>query len=521
MPLRVDGLTLTLSSNENTLRRRLAARLGVPLGRVTDWRIVRKSLDVRDRRRIRWVYSVVVQLTDEAEAARRLRGDREVRLVLESERPFVPPRLERALRPVVVGSGPAGMFAADTLARRGTPPLVLERGRPVETRDDDVRRLLDAGVLDPESNICFGEGGAGTYSDGKLTTRIGHPLVQHVLQTFVTCGAPGEIVYDAAPHLGSDRLPALVRAMRERLIEQGVEFRFGTRVTDLAIADGRVQGVLLADGSAIETDAVLLAVGHSAADFVRALAARGVALEAKGFAVGVRIEHEQAVIDRMQYGAAAGHPKLPPATYRLTHKGREGRGVYSFCMCPGGMILPSSTDTTHLVVNGGSNAARSGAKANAALVVSVGPDDFGSDPLAGLDYREVLEAAAVTTGSLRAPAQRVVDYLAHRASRNLPPVSYPVGVVPVDLNEMLPVPVRDGLHDALRRWGGKLAGFTGPEAVLVGVETRTSSPWRLTRTEQFESVNVRGLYLAGEGAGYAGGIVSSAVDGIRAALAMS
>lgn len=521
MPLRLDGLTLTLTGAEKTLRRRIADRLGVPAGRVTSFRIARRSLDVRDRQRIRWVYSVVVQLADESEALRRLRGDRDVHLLLESEQPFAPPPLLRAMRPVIVGAGPAGLFAADALARRGAPPLVLERGRPVEQRDEDVRRLFTEARLDPESNICFGEGGAGTYSDGKLTTRIGHPLVRHVLQTFVDLGAPGDVLYDAAPHLGSDRLPGLVRAMRERLIQQGVEFRFDAKVTDVAIEDGRLRGLVLADGSTIEADAVLFAIGHSAADLVRALHRRGVAIEPKGFAVGVRIEHEQRVIDQMQYGRAAGHPRLPPATYRLTHRGPGGRGVYSFCMCPGGMILPSATDAGHLVINGGSNAARSGERANAALVVAVGPDDFGAEPLAGLAFREALEAQAASGEALRAPAQRVVDFLAGRTSRDLPPVSYPLGVAPANLHDVLPPLVREGLLNALRRWGARRRGFTGAGAVLVGVETRTSSPWRLVRNEQFESVNVRGLYVAGEGAGYAGGIVSSAVDGLRAALGIS
>jgi uncharacterized protein len=519
MPIRVDGIKLALTDSHKSLRRRLAARLEVPNNRIAALQIIRKSLDARDKSRIHWVYTLQVIAADEMEILARFRDDPHVRAALDTNEPIQPPSLTRAQRPVVIGAGPAGLFAAQMLAEAGVPPIVLERGKPVERRNDDVAQLFKAGLLDPESNICFGEGGAGAYSDGKLNTRGNDPLIRYVYQTFIELGAPGNILHDAQPHLGSDKLPEYVVAFRHRLEDLGVEFRFETKVEDVVIEDGALRGLVLAGGEHLATDLVFLAIGHSASDLVGALAASGVTVEAKPFAVGVRVEHPQRFIDEQQYGRATGHPGLPPATYRLTHKGPGGRGVYSFCMCPGGVILPSGTEPDTVVVNGGSNSARSGPRANSALVVSVGPADFGEGPLDGLAFRRRLERAAAIAGPCVAPAQSVPDFLNGELGAHLPPTSYGPGVAPADLRAILPEFVSRALADALVVWDRRLRGFASGRAVLIGVETRTSSPWRIVRGEDFHAVGVRGLVPVGEGAGYAGGIASSAVDAVKAVLA--
>ncbi len=443
-----------------------------------------------------------------------------------------PREVTGARRVVIVGDGPAGRFCAYQLARDGIPSIILERGRPVQPRRRDLKGLNRHGRVDADSNYCFGEGGAGTYSDGKLFTRS-HKRgdVRDVLEILVANGASADILVDARPHIGSNRLPAVITAMRARLEAVGVELRFGARVIGLDVDPARrVRGVTLAGGETVAGDAVVLAAGHSARDVFDLLVDHGVALEAKGFAVGVRLEHPQPLIDRIQYGRAAGHPRLPPASYRLAHE-VDGRGVFSFCMCPGGWIVPTATEPESVVVNGMSLSRRDSPHANAGLVVSVEPADVAAagftGPLAGVELQRAIERAAFVAGggALRAPATRLTDFLAGRGSTTVGPSSYLPGLAAGDIGELLDgagIDLARRLRAGLRRFCSQLRGFATEDALLVGVETRTSCPIRIPRRpDRLSSPDLDRLYPAGEGAGHAGGIVSAALDGIRIARAIA
>jgi len=427
---------------------------------------------------------------------------------------------------VIVGAGPAGLWCAYQLAREGVASIVLDRGKDVQARRRDLKGLTQHGRVDPDSNYCFGEGGAGTYSDGKLYTRA-HKRgdVRDVLEILVRNGAPPEILVDARPHIGSNRLPKLVAAVRDRLVACGVELRFGARVTRLTTAGGQVTGVELADGSAIAAREVVIATGHSARDVFELLASAGVTLEPKAFAMGVRVEHPQPLIDQVQYGKSAGHPKLRAAPYRVSAQ-VEGRGVFSFCMCPGGWIVPAATEPDGVVVNGMSLSRRDSPYANSGLVVAVEVEDVARVKLAGVEVQRRLERAAAIAGGgdLRAPATRVTDFLAGRASSTVPASSYEPGLLAGDVAGVLDaacLPLAGKLREALRAFERQLRGFVTDEAVLVGVESRTSSPLRVPRDPStLASPDLRGLYPSGEGAGYAGGIVSAALDGVRVARAI-
>lgn len=425
-------------------------------------------------------------------------------------------------RVVVVGSGPAGAWAALRLAEAGVPSTILERGKPVQPRRRDLARI-NRGALDADSNYCFGEGGAGTYSDGKLYTRSKDRAgVAAVLADLVRFGAPAEIEIDARPHVGSNRLPRVLTALRAHLEQLGVGYRFETEATGLRIERGRLRAVSLRGGGEIAADAVVLAVGHSARPVYEWLVAGGVAIERKASAVGVRIEHPQPLIDRLQYGRAAGHPRLPPAFYEVAARGGD-RGVWSFCMCPGGWIVPAATEPDGVVVNGMSLARRDSPFANSGFVVEVGAQDYGpaaAGPLAGVAFQRAIERAAFAAGGgrFRAPAQRLGDFLAGRASTRLPALSYRPGAVGADLAPILPQFVTHALREGLRAVGRSMPGYLHPDAVLVAAETRTSAPLRIVRDAgTLESPSVAGLYPAGEGAGHAGGIVSAAIDGARIA----
>ncbi len=508
------ALELALHPDEATedgVRRAAAHAVGVGPARVTGVVVRRRGIDAR-KGRVRVTMHVEVWI-DEAFAP--------------SPPPEPPalPTLTGEPEVVVVGAGPAGLFAAEGLARRGIKPIVIERGADVRGRRPALARLNREGVLDPESNYCFGEGGAGTFSDGKLYTRAQkRGAVDEVLALLVACGAPPRILVDARPHIGTNRLPRVVEALRERLRAAGVDVLFGTRVDDLLLDGRTVRGVRLADGRALRARAVVLATGHSARDVYTRLHALGVALQAKPFAAGVRVEHPQPLIDRIQYGDLAGHAALGAAPYALQTTRDDGIGVYSFCMCPGGFIVAAATDADGIVVNGMSPSARGSKFANSGMVVTVGPETFGDDPLAGLRYQQAIERAAFRAGGGRfvAPAQRVTDFLSKRVSRDLPECSYRPGLAPADLWSVLPSRLATPLAEALRFFDrNRMRGYATSEAVMLGVESRSSAPLRILReNETLQSPSHPGLYPCAEGAGYAGGIVSAALDGLRVAAAI-
>lgn len=487
--------------------------------------VVRRGYDARRKGEVRRVYTVECALASSAleeAACARVPGAR-IHVPLPDPFPRSPVRRPE-LPPVVVGAGPAGLFAALTLARYGAPPVVLERGRPVEDRAEDLARFWRDGVLDPESNAQFGEGGAGTFSDGKLTTRIGDPLVEHVVSVFSEfAGIPG-LVKDAKPHVGTDRLRGFCRRMRREIAALGGEIRFGARVDDLLAADGRVLGVRLAGGEEVRSPAVLLATGHSARDTVRRLFAQGVGMSAKAFAVGFRVEHPQGLIDRIRYGRMAGKG-LPPADFRLAARSPSGRGIWSFCMCPGGEVMNAASGEGRSVVNGMSVRARDSGFANSGIVASVAPPGFGEEgggdagPLAGIAFQEEIERRAHERGGggFGLPAANLLAFVRGKEVAPSPGRVLAPRVVPDSLRGILPEPVEEAIRFGLLRFGESMRGFLTREATLYAVESRTSSPVRIERAN-YESVTHKGLYPVGEGAGYAGGIVSSAVDGIRAAL---
>jgi uncharacterized FAD-dependent dehydrogenase len=443
-------------------------------------------------------------------------------------------RAQERPRPLVVGFGPCGIFAALLLAQMGLRPIVLERGKEVRQRTQDTWGLWRRGVLDPESNVQFGEGGAGTFSDGKLFSQISDPrhLTRKVLTEFVKAGAPDEILFVSKPHIGTFRLVGMVEKMRAEIVALGGEVRFGQPVSDVLLerdGDGlRLRGVTLASGEQLRADHVVLALGHSARDTFAMLHARGVHLEAKPFSVGFRIEHPQTVIDRARFGPQAGHPLLGAADYKLVHHASNGRSVYSFCMCPGGTVVAATSEPGRVVTNGMSQYSRNERNANAGIVVGISPEDYapyGEGPLAGIALQRHWESQAFVLGGgdYLAPAQRVGDFIRNRPSTGLGAVlpSYTPGVTPGSLDEALPRYAIDAIREALPAFDRQIRGFAMDDAVLTGVETRTSSPLRITRGEDGHSLNTRGLFPAGEGAGYAGGILSAGVDGIRTAEAVA
>ena len=524
MKILVSNVKLPLSAEEEELKSRIAQQCGFDRACIGGVRIMRRALDARRKSDVHFLVTALAEVEERTAERLLARGDGRVRRYAPPEAaPLRPGSAPLRGRVVVAGLGPAGLFCALTLAQHGYAPLVLERGQPVELRVRTVEHFWESGKLDPESNVMFGEGGAGTFSDGKLTSRSKDPRGQLVLETLRRFGAPEEILVDAKPHIGTDRLRGVVSAMRRQIEQLGGEIRFSTRLTGLETRGGRLVQVRVAGPGGEERvpcAALALAIGQGARDSYRMLFESGVAMGKKPFAVGVRAEHPQSLIDAAQYGALAGHPRLGAASYALT--GRTGeRGVYTFCMCPGGRVIASSSDYGQVVVNGMSNHARDGQNANAAIVVQVHASDTPDHPLAGLMLAEEMERAAFLAGGgdYAAPAQRVEDFLKRIGPGPFGTVrpSYRPGVKPCALWSCLPEFVAAGVRDGIGAFARQLKGYDLPDAVLTAVETRTSAPLRILRDEGLESVSHRGLYPAGEGAGYAGGIVSAAVDGLRVA----
>ncbi len=541
--LRLTDLKLPLDHAAAALPAAIVARLGIAADELRGFTVAKRSYDARKRGAIALIYAVDADTTREADILQRLQLDEEaadgkVGPTPDTTYRFVAKSLSRETpRPLVVGMGPCGLFAGLILAQMGLRPILLERGKNVRERTVDTFGLWRKKILNPESNVQYGEGGAGTFSDGKLYSQIGDKrhYGRKVLTEFVKAGAPEEILYVSKPHIGTFRLVSMVESMRADIQALGGEIRFSHRVDDILVetdASGArtLRGVALADGSELRADHVVMALGHSARDTFFMLHARGVFLEAKPFSVGFRIEHPQSLIDRARFGPQAGHPLLGAADYKLVHHCRNGRSVYSFCMCPGGTVVAAASEPGRVVTNGMSQYSRNERNANAAIVVGITPEDYAEfdpsgSPLAGIALQRHWEAQAYKLGgeTYDAPGQRVGDFLKQRASTQFGAVlpSYTPGVTPGDLSTALPRYAIDAIREALPAFDQQIKGFAMDDAILTGVETRTSSPVRMTRGVDGQSLNTRGLFPAGEGAGYAGGILSAGVDGIKAAEAVA
>ncbi|MBZ0092931.1 MAG: NAD(P)/FAD-dependent oxidoreductase [Sulfuricellaceae bacterium] len=527
--LRLTEIKLPLGHTEGEIETAILQRLGIAKPDLLGYTIARRGFDARKSSAIFFIYTLDVDVQDETALLRRLPGDRHVAPTPDTSYRFVaqaPAHL--ATRPVVIGMGPAGLFASLILAQMGFRPIVLERGKAVRERTKDTFGLWRQGKLDPESNVQFGEGGAGTFSDGKLHSQIKDPKHhgRKVLSEFVKAGAPPEILYVSKPHIGTFRLVGMVEKMRETIESLGGEIRFQSRVDHIDIDSGRVRGVVLAGGERIAAEHVVLAIGHSARDTFQMLYDRGVYIEAKPFSIGFRIEHPQSLIDRCRFGKQAGNPELGAADYKLVHHCRNGRSVYSFCMCPGGTVVAAASEPGGVVTNGMSQYSRNERNANSGIVVGITPDDYPGHPLAGIAFQRRWEARAFELGGKNycAPGQLVGDFLAGKPSTEFGSVlpSYTPGVKLGDLGTALPDYAIAAIREALPAFDKQIKGFAMRDAVLTGVETRTSSPIRIKRRDDnLQSVNTRGLYPAGEGAGYAGGILSAAVDGIKVAEALA
>ncbi len=527
--LRLTDIQLPLDHPETAIRQAILTKLGIAEDELLSFEVFRRSYDARKKSSIQLIYTLDVATTKDEQLITQFDADRNVTRKPDTQYQFVTHASNKpGLRPVVIGTGPCGLFAGLLLAQMGFCPIILERGKAVRERTQDTWGLWRKGILDSESNVQFGEGGAGTFSDGKLYSQIKDPkhYGRKVLTEFVKAGAPDEIMYVSKPHIGTFRLVKMVEEMRATIISLGGEVRFGQKVVDIIREDDAVRGVTLAGGEQIRTDHVVLAIGHSARDTFEMLSERGVYIEAKPFSVGFRIEHPQSIIDRCRFGKNAGNPILGAADYKLVHHASNGRSVYSFCMCPGGTVVAATSEPHSVVTNGMSQYSRNERNANSAIVVGITPADYPGHALAGMPFQRALEKHAYILGGsdYHAPGQLVGDFIAGRASTVLGSVqpSYQPGVLLGDLSTALPDYAINAIREALPAFDKQIRGFAMPDAVLTGVETRTSSPIRIKRNDHdLQSLNTRGLFPAGEGAGYAGGILSAAVDGIRVAEAVA
>jgi len=519
MKLAIDGITLSPDQNEESIEKILKDRYGLDFQ--FNWKIIRKSLDARDKSKIVFRYRILAELPDDV-SERLLKIRPEIKI--HHEIGFRAPARMKGEKICIAGSGPAGLFCALRLIEYGADVDIFERGKAVDERIDDIQRLESAGELDEESNVLFGEGGAGTYSDGKLMTRTSRPETSWFYGKLFDLGVSDEVLYDARPHIGTDRLRGLVRSIRKTILDAGSRIHFSERIEDILIVDGAVKSVVTSRGREIGCSVLVLATGHSARDMYYLLRKKAVVMEKKGFAVGMRIEHPKELINSIQYGRSKFTPLLPPADYRLAYNNKKtGVGVYSFCMCPGGRVINSSSEKNMLCTNGMSYSSRNGVFSNSAIVATVEPGIFNDDALSGIEFQRKIEGMAFTAGGggFLAPAQTLKAFMKDTVDSALPEVSYLPGVSPSAAAEYLPAWIVDEIKSAMKYFERRMKGFTFPESVLIGAETRTSSPVRILRDDSFQSVSVGGLYPAGEGSGYSGGIVSSAVDGIRIADAIA
>lgn len=527
--IRLTEIKLPLNHEDGALLDAIAAKLKIPAQQVISFNVFKRGYDARKKNDIQLIYTVDVEVANAEKLLAKFEKDQHVRPTPDMSYKFVaqaPANLQE--RPLVIGFGPCGLFAALVLAQMGFKPIIVERGKEVRERTKDTFGFWRKRTLNPESNVQFGEGGAGTFSDGKLYSQVKDPNFygRKVVTEFVEAGAPEEILYVSKPHIGTFKLVTMIEKMRAKIIELGGEIRFSTRVDDIHIEDGKITGVTLSNGEEIKSRHVVLAVGHSARDTFEMLHERGVYMEAKPFSVGFRIEHKQSMIDEARFGKNAGHPLLGAADYKLVHHCKNGRTVYSFCMCPGGTVVAATSEEGRVVTNGMSQYSRAERNANSAIVVGISPEqDYPGDPLAGIRLQRELEANAYKLGgeNYDAPAQKIGDFLKGRDPSELGDVqpSFTPGIKLTDLSKALPAFAIDAIREAIPAFDRQIKGFASEDGLLTGVETRTSSPVCIKRGKDYQSINLKGFYPAGEGAGYAGGILSAGIDGIKVAEAVA
>lgn len=527
--IRLTEIRLPLTHEEGELREAIAKKLRIPAQQVLSFTLFKRGYDARKKTNIQLIYTLDVEVANESELLATFSDDPHVRITPDMEYKFVAQApADLTERPVVIGFGPCGLFAGLVLAQMGFKPIIVERGKEVRERTKDTFGFWRKRTLNPESNVQFGEGGAGTFSDGKLYSQVKDPNFygRKVITEFVAAGAPEEIMYVSKPHIGTFKLVTMIEKMRATILELGGEIRFSTRVDDIHQQDGRITGVTLSNGEVLHSRHVVLAVGHSARDTFEMLYQRGVYMEAKPFSVGFRIEHKQSMIDEARFGPSAGHPILGAADYKLVHHCKNGRTVYSFCMCPGGTVVAATSEEGRVVTNGMSQYSRAERNANSAIVVGIDPErDYPGDPLAGIRFQRELESGAYQLGGANydAPAQTIGDFLAGREPNALGDVepSFTPGVKLTDLSKALPAFAIEAIREAIPAFDRQIKGFASDDGLLTGVETRTSSPICIKRGKDFQSINLQGFYPAGEGAGYAGGILSAGIDGIKVAEAVA